>query len=389
MSSSSTTTAGSSTAAPDDKCVLHYLGEYLKVTMTWVYNQIQYNNEYRHQVVTQSTENLDIFPTENIYSLDSLSSARQIYNKVAYRLRGYYPDFASQNKPSLIQAHFGHYGYKALGLKRKMNVPLATFFYGYEMSSLAKNAKYQRRYHELFREGELFLVIGNAMKKSVMGMGCPENKITIFHLGVDVEHYPFRERTWHEGENITLLFAANFGEKKGLPYAIRAFAKAHKRHKHLRFRIIGDGPNRKEIESLIAELGVGDAVELKGFVPYSTLVDEMMRADLFIQPSVTASNGNTEGGYPVAVLDAQATGMPILTTRHADNPECVLKDKSAKISEERDWETLGQQLIDLVEAPQTWPAMGHAGRAHVDQQYNARTQGRVLAKIYDRLIDSL
>src|SRR5262249_43429253 len=153
-------------------------------------------------------------------------------------------------------------------LKRKLNVPLATFFYGYEMSSLAKSAKYRRRFVELFRDGELFLVIGNAMKRDVLAMGAPEEKIKIFHLGVDVETYPFRARHWREGDPVTLLYAANFGEKKGLPYAIRAFAKAHARHPHLRFRIIGDGPNRREIEDLIMALGVRDAVELNGFVPY-------------------------------------------------------------------------------------------------------------------------
>ncbi len=117
---------------PSKGKVLHYLGEYLQITMTWVYTQIKYNAHYEHLIATQHTANLDIFPTQHILSLENFSRKRQLYNKALYRITGYYPDFLKEfrpEKPNLVQAHFGHYGFKALGLKRQLNIPMATFFF--------------------------------------------------------------------------------------------------------------------------------------------------------------------------------------------------------------------------------------------------------------------
>ena len=102
-----------------------------------------------------------------------------------------------------------------------------------------------------------------------------------------------------------------------------------------------------------------------------------------LQASVTAADGDGEGGAPVVLLDAQAAGMPVVATHHADIPEYVVDGHSGLLAPERDVEALSECIRTLVEDPQRWAAMGRAGRRHVEQNYNVVTQCAALEDIYD------
>ena len=91
--------------------------------------------------------------------------------------------------------------------------------------------------------------------------------------------------------------------------------------------------------------------------------------------NITAQNGDTEGGAPVAILEVQATGLPVISSYHADIPEVVVDGKSALLAPERDVETLAKHLWYLVEHPDVWGAMGRAGREHVEQEYGCDGAG--------------
>ena len=371
------------------KTVMHYVQYYLGNTNTWLYGQIRHAVDWRHCIVTTKIENFDRFPFDPLYCTRKLAPALKLYNTVFNRLVGYYPlflDAAKRERPLLIHGHFGQIGYKALGLAGKIGVPLVTTFYGRDVSRLAQREKYRRRYRVLFAGGDLFLAEGTAMKRALGALGCPEEKMRVFHLGVDVDAYPFEVRKAPSSGPIVVLFAGTFTEKKGLTYAIRAFAQAVKTHGNTVMRIIGDGEDRPAVERLIADLGIGPLVEMLGFVDYARLIEEMMRAHIFIHPSVTAADGNTEGGAPVTIIDAEATGLPVASTFHADIPEVVLHEKTGLLSPEKDVDALVRNLSFLLDNPAAWASMGAAAHRHVQENYNIRTQGILLGKIYDAVV---
>ena len=105
------------------------------------------------------------------------------------------------------------------------------------------------------------------------------------------------------------------------------------------------------------------------------------------QKSITAQNGNTEGSAPAAILEAQATGLPVISSYHADIPEVVVDGKSALLAPERDAETLAKHLEYLVGHPDVWGAMGRAGREYMEQEYDVMVQVGKLEKIYDGLCE--
>jgi colanic acid/amylovoran biosynthesis glycosyltransferase len=111
-------------------------------------------------------------------------------------------------------------------------------------------------------------------------------------------------------------------------------------------------------------------------------VKELEAADLFAQPSLTASDGDSEGGAPTTLLEAQACGVPILATSHADIPHVVVEGESALLAPERDAEALAAGLERLLAEPERWPAMGRAGRAHVLTHHDAGAQAERLEALY-------
>jgi colanic acid/amylovoran biosynthesis glycosyltransferase len=184
------------------------------------------------------------------------------------------------------------------------------------------------------------------------------------------------------------LTVARFVEKKGIEYSLRAVAEVHKRRPGggVRYDLIGDGPLRSRIEQLIAELQLKDVVTLHGFCEGKRLHDLMNAAHVLMLSSVTASDGDQEC-TPVSLMDAQAAGMPVLSTRHSGIPEVIRDGQSGFLVPERDVSALAERIGFLVDHPELWPGMGRAGRAHVEANYNCEKLSHQLVDIYRQTID--
>ncbi len=343
-------------------------------------------------VLAQATENLDVFPFDGVHDL---SAGRSPLGRLAYAISKYalglYPSgpycaIARAEGASLIHAHLGWEGARAIRLKSRLGVPFVTSFYGRDATVLPRSAYWRALYRRLFRDCDLFLVEGPHMAKTLAGIGAPHERIRVVHLGVDLARIPFAERRPVEGAAIVGLIAASFREKKGIPFALEALARVAPRWPGLMLRIIGDGPMRAELMERASRSDLAGRVEFLGARDYGAYLDELGKAHFLMAPSVTASDGDTEGGAPVCLLDAQASGLPILATTHCDIPEVTAPGKSALLSPERDVDGLAFHLERLLAHPDEWPAMSRAGRAHMEKEFDVRRQGEKMAGIYDALL---
>ena len=369
--------------------VAHLVTPYLFVTGSWIHAQLLHNARYRAVVVTQGTENLDTFPFEPVYDL---SHGRSMGQRVRFAAQKYlwgrfpagpYKDVAAREKVVLLHAHQGWEGARAVHLRRALGVPIVTSFYGRDATMLPRSAYWRALYARLFRQGDLFVAEGMCMGRTLEAIGCPADKIRVVHLGVDLERIPFAERRPKPSGAATGLIAASFREKKGLIYALEALARVAPRWPGLRLRVIGDGPLRGEIERRIARADLAGKVDLLGYRNGPAYLEELRNADFMMAPSVTASDGDCEGGAPVCLLDAQAAGLPVLATTHCDVPEVTVPGGSALLAPERDVARLAENLERLLAHPEEWPAMGRAGRAHVEAGFDVNRQGERMAELYD------
>ena len=111
----------------------------------------------------------------------------------------------------------------------------------------------------------------------------------------------------------------------------------------------------------------------------------MDSADIFIHPSVTAESGDSEGGAPTTILEAQACGLPILSTTHADIPNVVVPEKSALLSPERDTDSLEKNLITLLNEQERWAEMGQLGRQFIEKYHDITKEVKGLERLYFKL----
>ncbi|MEE8422934.1 MAG: glycosyltransferase [Thermodesulfobacteriota bacterium] len=357
--------------------VLHYCLVYLPISEVFIYRQIKFANGVDSIVVARESANTDLFPWKDVSIHHSNISGPFFIPKVLLGLDTFWKfcyDIVKTRKVAVLHAHFGHLGYQMLRLRRRTGLPLVTSFYGMDVSAIARKRRWQRNYRILFEEGDVFMVEGNHLKNSLVALRCPEEKIRIQHLGVELDQVPFISRVPKDDSKVVILFCGRFIQKKGLIDALRAVREGHRCYPDLEFRLIGDGEKRPQVEEFIKTNGMESYVRLLGMQPYSVVREELEKADIFIHPSLTAGDGETEGGAPTILLDAQASGLPVLSTLHCDIPEYVLDGKSGFLVQEKDWEALSDRLIYLLKNQDIWEKMGKAGRKHIEDHYDIKKE---------------
>lgn len=379
--------------------VVHLVNVWLSLTMTWDYTQIKFlPREIVNGVVCGRTENLEHFPIDNLVSHDTDSIVWRLAASSSWRLRQrrwntLVAAKARELSAELLHSHFGDQGWSDLAVARKTGLRHVVTFYGYDVSRLpVVEPAWRGRFKEMFDASDLFLCEGPHLGKCLVELGCPAEKVRVQHLGIDLAKLPFRPRRWRPGEPLRVLMASTFVEKKGIPYAIAALGRVKDRAE-LEISVIGDAAeqprSRQEKARILAAIddaGLRARTRLLGFVPYSALLEEAYRNHVFLAPSVTASDGDTEGGAPVIVIEMSASGMPVVSSFHCDIPEVIEDGVTGLLAEERDVSGLEEKLAWLIDSPDSWEPIEIAARQHAEREFSAAAQGERLAAIYRSLV---
>ena len=262
--------------------------------------------------------------------------------------------------PAVVHAHFGPIGCEMIPIARAAGIPLVTSLYGVDAAVLPYLPQWRTRYARLFRDGDLFLAEGPAMREKIVAAGAPPERTVVHPIALDLTKYP----RWSPDGAATVLFAGRFVDKKGLPDAIAAFNLARTKVRRARMTIVGGGGGEEEARTLVAQLGLTDCVEFVGMQSHAQVIAHLSAAAAFIHPSVTAADGDSEGGAPTILLEAQAIGIPIVTTRHADIPHVVPPGPGVWLCDEHDVAALADALIAALE--QQTPSSPDHVRLHHD-----------------------
>lgn len=230
------------------------------------------------------------------------------------------------------------------------------------------------------------------MAQSLIDLGCPKEKVKVQGLGIDVDEIEFVPRKIAANGKIKILIVGRFIEKKGIPFALKAVAKIKHHFPNLQITIIGNstGSRREEVEKariyeVVENHGLKTITHFLGFQPYDKVLDLAYDHQIFLSPSVRASDGDTEGGVPVTIIEMLASGMPVVSTNHCDIPGVITHGISGLLAPERDVNTLSEHLIWLIDNHKKWEEITYAGRLHIEKNFNAKIQGEKLMKIYQQL----
>jgi colanic acid/amylovoran biosynthesis glycosyltransferase len=284
----------------------------------------------------------------------------------------------------IIHCHFGPNGFigtflKELGVTGKVVVS----FHGYDLSLLV--AGNPQMYNNLFKSGDLMMPVSQRFQAKLTALGCAETKVIVHRSGVNLAEYPVRKRYYEKGGALNLLTIARLVEKKGLEYSLQAVARLVPKYPRLMYRIGGDGPLRPELEFLAHQLGLGKAVIFLGAVEHDEVKKLMVTPDIFVLSSVTGQGGDEEG-IPTTLMEALASGMPVISTIHAGIPELVTDGVSGFLVLERDVDALVARLEYLIQHPEIWQEIGRNGRRFVEERFNIRQLNERLVEIYHALL---
>jgi len=387
--------------------VLHSATKWLAQTQTWMYNQVRFlPPEVENHVLCAFTSNLDQFGLDNIHTLCKPSASlrwslglcgllglrehaeRARWTRALIRVsQGVGTD--------ILHSHFATQGLVDMKAVKRSGMKHVVTFYGFDACRWPKaSVERQKLYSALFKSADLFICEGRHMAATVESLGCPADKITVHHLGVDVNAIKYAPRIWKTGEPLKILIAASFREKKGIPYALEALGLL-RRKTPLHITIIGDetadessSEEKRKILETIDRQGLRPSTSLLGFQRHDLLFREAYGNHIFLAPSVTAGDGDAEGGAPVSIIEMAATGMPVVSSRHCDIPSVVVDGETGLLADERDVEGLYEHLLWLTRNQERWGDMTMAARRHVERKYNAVRQGALLMEIYKNVLAS-
>ncbi len=371
---------------------LHLLNTYLPRTETFIWQMLRKSRRFSPLVLADKWENLDSFPLPSGEFLH-LKSSRPLWPRLGARLLGtyaqvHYPgglEAVGQKDVAVCHAHNGFRAIVTRDFTAASGKPLLVNFYGSDISDRTFLRRAKPGYQKVFQLARFLLVEGQAMHRRLLELGAPEEKIRIQCIAIDPADYAFRERDWDGQREIRLLFIGRLVEKKGLAVGLQSLAYT-KLDFPWKLTVIGDGPLRAALEKQTTALGLQDRVNFSGYRSLSEIRSAIQDHDLLFQPSHTAADGDSEGGAPTVILEAQACGLPVVSTLHDDIPNITIPGQSAWLAPQGDADALAYILRQAVGESPRWGEMGRTGRAKIESDHDVNREILALENLYEQAI---
>lgn len=287
--------------------------------------------------------------------------------------------FRDDNSFDVVLCHHGPIGARVARLREAGCVSgrLVTVFHGSDVSAYVRRVG-SLAYEHLFAAGDLFLPVSDHWRRRLIALGCPAERIAVHGMGVDCGRFAFARRDRRSGEPLRVVTVARLVERKGIAHAIRAIAALAESGLDVEYTVVGDGPLSGVLIHLSRELGVQDRVRIIGAVSHGAVAAILARSHVMLAPSVTASDGDMEG-IPVAIMEAMASGIPVVSTEHSGIPELITDDVTGYLVPEGDSTAIAARLELLARDSTTAWRVSTAARKLIASRHD-------IEKLNDRLV---
>lgn len=275
-------------------------------------------------------------------------------------------------KPNIVHCHFGPTGilFNKLSSHFSLKTPYVVSFYGYDAFLYpAKYATYRKELDLLFRDPfAYFFVEGPSFRKQLEKLGAPISKILLNPLIIDSKSLLKRKN--NTDKTISFLMIGRFTEKKGFHLGLESLGKLKNELSPFEVHIIGYGALEASYMRIVKKYNMEDRVFFKGKLSHEKVKEELTMHDFFLHPSLTASDGDSEGGAPTIIIEAQAAGLPVIASDHADIPYVMGYENF--MSKENDLESLMKVIKKAVSIKDLDPII-QKGISHVSHQHDMIT----------------
>lgn len=285
-------------------------------------------------------------------------------------------------KSDINIAHFGTTAALLNQLKRLgfVDGKIAAVFHGNDISQKRILNLFHSDYEQLFNDANYIFPVSELWASKIALTPAIKNKTHVIRMGVNVSKFIYKERITIS-HPIKILSIARLTEKKGISVAINACLLLKQQNVDFDYTIIGDGPLRKELESQVANLGLGEKIAFLGAQTQETVSEYLNNSDVFLLPSVTALDGDMEG-IPVALMEAMAIGIPVISTFHSGIPELIEDRVSGFLVNENDAASIAGVISEIIDNPGVLPDICRNAKHKIDNEFDQD-------KSYSRMLNIL
>lgn len=282
-------------------------------------------------------------------------------------------------RPDAVLAEFGYSGAHIMEACQRLEIPLVVHFHGTDINRLDLFEKHKAGYQRLGKLAGALITVSELEKSKLTEIGIPGDKVHVIPCGAVLpDELSSRERS--SGEGCEIVSTTRMSEVKAPHLVIVAFRKYLDRGGKGTLHMVGDGPLLPFCESLARGLGVEDRCVFHGSVPHDEVKRLLARADIYVQHSVVARDGDCEG-MPVSLMEAAGYGLPIVTTGVGGIPEYFEDGSTARIIEEYDTDTMADRMHEIWRSPSEADSLGEAACRLAHERFDSRRQSQAVKDV--------
>lgn len=389
-------------------------GTFLKPEMQSVYRQINGLRRHRTIVFTERRLHEEQFPFEPVITMEKPPPAVRLKRR-KQRQRGnflrrfYYKhllkqwpppekprpaapppppvydeaynlvDLLKAYQPRVAHVYYGHKAVKYLPMLQRWGGPWIVSFHGMDITGDPATLA------DVFAHARLVLGRSRSLLERLEELGCPPQKLRLNHTSIPLSAAPPLVRQPPADGAWTLLQACRLIPKKGLLTTLLALRRVVDAHPQTRLILAGGGPLDADLRALAADLGLGANVEFAGWCGQERLAKLYAQAHLFLHPSELTATGDQEG-IPNALLEAMATGLPAVATRHGGIPEAVTDGVDGLLVPEKSPEALGDAILRFMASPDFIESASRAAPVNIAANFGAAQQIQALEDCYEEAL---
>jgi glycosyltransferase involved in cell wall biosynthesis len=291
---------------------------------------------------------------------------------------------------ALVHVHFGTDAVDYWPLVKQLNLPVMVTLHGFDINihkeewqrdrgSLASR-RYPARLLAMSRQrGVHFVAVSEAIRRRAIEYGIAPDAITVRYIGIDRRRFAFSGVPLAARPR-RILYVGRLVEKKGGELLIRAFARVRAQVPDAELVMAGDGPLENRFRAAAAQAAV--AVQFLGSVASEEVKRQIDCARVFCLPSITAANGDAEG-LPISILEAQACGVPVVTSARGGVTEGIIPGVTGFGFAEGDVVALGDRLLQLLRDDPLALSMSDAAPRFIAEKFDINQCTRALEDLYD------
>ncbi len=322
---------------------------------TFITNHIR----YLHAVTISLADYMPLRLSVNPFQVRSVIR----WLRAKHNMNRLYHDLSDLDRTILVE--YGTNAAVALPALRRLHQKIVVHFHGYDAHQIKFVKAHAKAYRELFQIADAIVVVSSSMKKTLIGIGANPEKLHHIVCGVDIGQFQMTDVS----KNPPVFFSCGrFVEKKAPHLTLRAFHKAWLQMPDIKLRMAGGGALLDMCRDLSNSLGLQEHVRFFGVIDHDTVANEMKACRAFLQHSVVATDGDSEG-TPVSILEAGCCAVPVIATRHAGIADVVVDGKTGILCEEHDVDAMADAIIYLAEHPEQAGILGRNAYHHISENY--------------------